>query len=178
MQTASQALSTWNPGSLTEAKPAAPQVVHDVFEALRGQLGSKLVALYGAVPVATVQAEWALGLAGFHPSEIARGLAACRNREFAPVLGEFTRLCRPTLDPEIAWLEAQAGMTERAAGRNGTWSHPAVYRAGRDFQHELRTGSFAQHRKAWEWRLNREFALGWEGASPADQLRHLPAPAP
>lgn len=172
MQTAANALSTWTPASLIETEHAPLAVVEAVFGSLEGQLGAKLADLYGGVPAETVKSEWAQGLAGFHPSELKRGLHACRSRVFAPTLGEFLRMCRPALDPEIGWLEAQAGMRERAAGGNGDWTHPAVYRAASGFEHELRSSSFRDQRKAWEWRLAREMARGWdEPEAPQSQLR-------
>lgn len=168
MQTVSKALSTWSPGSLRDTEPADLAVVTTVFNALQGQLGSKVSVLWANVPVATVHEEWALGLAGYDQSEIDRGLAVCRTRLHAPVLGEFLRMCRPALDPELAWLEAQAGMADRARGLRGDWTHPAVYRAARGFEYELRGGAYVAHRKQWEWRLEREFARGW-GDVPAPQ---------
>lgn len=161
MQQAANALSTWNPGSLTD-QPAVPQAwVETIFTRLSAQLGSKIADLYGGVPADTVKTEWAEALSGFEPAEIARGLKSCQTRAFAPTLGEFLRLCRPALDPEVAWLEAQEGMAARGHGKTGDWSHPAVYRAASGFEHELRTGSYKQHRKSWDWRLDREMRKGW-----------------
>lgn len=161
MQQAANALSTWNPAALTE-QPSVPETwIEAIFTRLSAQLGTKVADLWGGVPPETVKAEWAEALASFDPREISRGLKACQTRAFAPTLGEFLRLCRPALDPEIAWLEAQDGMRARGQGHLGEWSHPAVYRAASGFEHELRSGSFAQHRKVWTWRLEREMRKGW-----------------
>lgn len=160
MQQAANALSTWTPGSLTD-EPAVPETwVESIFTRLSAQLGAKVADLWGGVPPETVKTEWAEALSSFEPSEISRGLKACQTRAFAPTLGEFLRLCRPALDPEIAWLEAAEGMAARARGQTGEWSHAAVYRAASGFEHELRAGSFAQHRKVWTWRLEREMRKG------------------
>lgn len=161
MQQAANALSTWNPGSLSD-EPAVPETwIEAIFTRLSAQLGTKVADLWGGVPPETVKTEWAEALSSFDPTEISRGLKACQTRAFAPTLGEFLRLCRPSLDPEIAWLEAAEGMAQRAHGQLGEWSHPAVYRAASGFEHELRSGSFAQHRKSWTWRLEREMRKGW-----------------
>jgi hypothetical protein len=62
------------------------------------------------------------------------------------------------------------------AWQQGEWTHPAVYRAASGFEHELRTGTFAQHRKAWTWRLEREMRKGWllGVPKPAQALENNP----
>lgn len=177
MQTASQALSTWNPGALTDPGAVPVAWVEMIFTRLSAQLGSKVADLYGGVPPATVKAEWADALAGFDPSEISRGLKCCQTRVFAPTLGEFLRLCRPALDAETAWLEAADGMAQRVTGETGDWTHPAVYRAARGLEHELRSGSFKEHRRMWEWRLERELRKGWGNPVPPSLMR-LPSMGP
>lgn len=59
--------------------------------------------------------------------EIKAGLSACR-RTFAwpPSLPEFISLCRPGLEPSVAWNEAVKQIALRAEGRD-KWSHPAIY---------------------------------------------------
>lgn len=171
MEHASSALSMWKPGALTEREPIPETWVEAIFTRLSAQLGSKIADLYGGVDPAAVKTEWADALSGFDPSEISRGLTACQARVFAPTLGEFLRLCRPALDPEIAWLEAVEGMAARENGRNGEWSHPAVYRAASSMAYELRTSDFKAQRKRWEWLLNREFPKGWLLGVPGSMVR-------
>lgn len=161
MKSASQALSTWNPGALTDRQPLPTEWVERIFTRLEAQLGAKLLDLYANADNDAVKAEWAEALSGFDPSEILRGIQGCQTRVFAPTLGEFLRLCRPALNPEIAWLEAHDGMFQRERGHVGDWSHPAVYRAAHQMAFELRAGSFKEHRKRWEWLLDREFRKGW-----------------
>lgn len=172
-----QALSTWTP-DLSLEQPAVPETwVEAIFTRLHAQLGSKVADLYAGVPAQAVKAEWAEALAGFDSREIRRGLKCCQTRVFAPSLGEFLRLCRPALDPEVAWLEAVAGTQLRAQGHVGDWSHPAVYRTAREFEHELRTGTYRQHRKSWEWRLELEFRKGWQQdvPKPPQTIQRQPA---
>lgn len=172
MQQAANALSTWNPGSLAHRDAVPETWVEAIFTRLSAQLGAKVADLFAGVPPATVKAEWAEALAGFDPSEISRGLKSCQTRAFAPTLGEFLRLCRPALDPEIAWTEAAEGMRFRESGSgDGEWSHPAVYRAAQSMAYELRCSSFRECRKRWEWQLGREFAKGWGEAVPPSRLR-------
>jgi len=168
------ALSTAKPASLAE--PLPQRWVARIFDRLTAQLGAKVADLYAGVPAENVQAEWSSALAGFAPEEIDRGLRACQTRAFAPTLGEFTRLCRPGLDPELAWFEAGEGMRARENGEVGEWTHPAVYRAASQFAFELKTATFSQVRRRWEWTLQREFAKGWGESVPAPvaRIEHKP----
>ena len=119
--------------------PLPTPLVEQVFTRLTAQLGAKIADLYAGVDPVNVKAEWADGLAGYSYDEIMRGLKACQTRIFPPTLGEFCRFCRPALDPETAWLEAQACMAQREAGAVGDWTHAAVFRAAQAMGFELRT---------------------------------------
>lgn len=175
MQKPTQTPSTLNPESLPRQPPSVKRV-EQVFARLYGQLGAKVGELFKGVPPEMVKSEWALGLEDCRPEEIERGLAAVRGRPFAPVLGEFLRLCRPALDAETAWLEAVEGLRERLAGRTGSWSHPAIYRAAHVLSFELRTSAYAAQRKRWEWVLQRELAKGWgdDVSAPVPRLATPP----
>ena len=154
--------------------------VGKIFERLAGQLGNKMLDLFAGVKPELVQAEWAQGLAGFSGDEIAAGLNACQSRKFAPNLGEFLLLCRPCLDGEIAWHEAEAGLRARRSGLIGQWSHPAVYRAAQVMQEALRHSNFKGSRNRWEHVLRTEFAKGWgaEVAAPASEIAYQPTLTP
>lgn len=158
------------------AEPLPQRWVARIFDRLTAQLGAKVADLYAGVPAENVQAEWSEALAGFTPAEIERGVRACQTRVFAPTLGEFVRLCRPGLDPELAWFEACEGMKARELGAPGEWTHPAVYRAAGQFAYELKTAGFAQMRRRWEWTLQREFAKGWgeDVPAPTQRIEHKP----
>lgn len=153
------------------AQPIPREWIARVFQRLTAQLGAKVADLYAGVPQAHVQAEWAAGLAGYHESEISRGVAACRERVFAPTLGEFLHLCRPALDPERAWLEAADGLRARDAGEVGQWSHPAVWRAATAMSVEVRGGEFRQHRTRWAYVLDQHLRAGWGEPVPPPQQR-------
>lgn len=165
--------STYKPDASTSPvhTPLDAQQVGLVFQRLQAQLGAKLADLWHGVPPAQVKEEWADALGGFRGSEIKRGLDACQRRAFPPTLGEFTNLCRPALDPEIAWREATEGMRARVNGELGEWSHPAVYRAAAAMAYELRSKSFKEARKVWTVTLDREFARGWIRDVPDAPLR-------
>lgn len=180
-------LSTPKPGSLADAAAVPRASVAWLFERLTAQFGARMADLYAAPVDASappdvqrrtaatftqrVQEEWALGLAGYHREEIQRGLAACRERGFAPNLGEFVQLCRPGLNPEWAWHEARDCLRQRDAGAVGNWSHPAIWRAASEMSPEVRGGDYQRHRTRWTYVLRREFAAGWGEAPPKPAMR-------
>lgn len=168
-------LAPSTPGSV----PLPVHMVEDLFTRLTAQLGVKVADLFAGIKPENVKAEWADGLAGFRDDEIMRGLKACQTRVFAPTLGEFCRLCRPALDAEFAWIEAVDGMASRRAGQVGQWSHPAVHRAAQTMTFELQSRSFNECRRAWGFRLEREFAKGWveDVPPPAMRIEHQPGKA-
>lgn len=147
-----------------------------LFQRIRGQLGNKFAEMFAA-DLPTALEEWAMGLVGFRQHEIDRGLTECSNRKFAPTLGEFKHFCRPTLDPQFAWLEAVDGIKARDKGETGEWSHPAVYRAVMAMSYDFRRGSFQQLRVQWERILTKEFENGWgDPVLPVpERVEHQPA---
>lgn len=171
MQTVMTAFSTSKLTSLPLDPPLPQRAVAEVFRSLNAQFGAKLADLYAGVPAADVQAEWATRLAGFRRHELERGLAACAARTFAPTLGEFAAQCRPALDPEQAWWEAEACMRQRDEGAIGDWTHPAIYRAACSMPFELRGGDLKQNRKRWAAALKRELAVGFGDGVPPPAIR-------
>ncbi len=161
--------STFQAASL--ATPLPKSAIEHLFERFTAQLGSKVADLWAGVPPEHIHAEWGVALADFRPEEIDRGLRSCQTRQFAPTLGEFTRLCRPALDAEVAFLEAGAGLRARDTGEVGVWTHPAVFRAACTMSVEVRAGSWRESRKRWEWALARELEAGWRKDVPPPPLR-------
>lgn len=164
MQVTTKTSSTSTPALPPDALPQA--YVGRLFERLAGQLGPKMMDIYVGMNHELVQYEWATGLAGFSKEELKRGLASCQHRKFAPNLGEFAHLCRPSLDPEIAWDEAVAGLAARSRGEAWVWPHPAVWRAAAAMSHEIRTSVYRLCRIRWDYRLRTEFAAGWGDGVP------------
>ena len=156
--------------------PVPTRWVEYLFARLAAILGGSMSNVYASADPDRVKAEWAEALAGFSADEVKRGLAATRTRRFAPNLPEFLHLCRPALDPELAWIEAEHGMASRTKGERFGWSHPAVYWAGRQFSFELRSSSYEQCRKRWAAALTAEFAKGAWAAPPDPTQRRIAAP--
>ena len=170
--------------SSAEARPAPAAVpvpwIERLFDRLRVILGPRLADLFAGAPVEDVKREWGEALAGFTGEEIKRGLDETRTRRFPPSLPEFLHLCRPGLDPEVAWYEAEQGLRAHAEKRAFPWSHPAIYWAARDstFAPAIRGESFSKHRKRWEIHLKAEFAKGaWANPPDPTQRRIAAAPA-
>lgn len=154
--------------------PAIPvHWVEDLFARLGAILGAKFADAVGTGDIDLVKREWSQALVDFSAREVQRGLAACRTRKFAPNLGEFLHLCRPALDPELAWLEAERGLKAHGAGQAFEWSHPAVYWTAADMALEIRSTSFATQRKRWESLLGIWFAQRKWPAIPDPTARRI-----
>ena len=147
--------------------------VEDLFARLSAILGGAMSNVYASADPELVKAEWAEALAGFSAEEVKRGLAGCRTRKFAPNLGEFLHLCRPALDPEFAWIEAEKGLRSFTDGTPFDWSHPAVYWAARGMAYDIRTGSFERMRKRWEAALREQFGAGYWASPPDPSAKRL-----
>lgn len=161
--------------AVSSSVPAIPESwVEKLFRRLEAILGARMGDVYHAADKDQVKREWAEALYGYSDEELRRGIAATRTRKFPPNLPEFLHLCRPALDPEIAWIEAEEGLRAHAKGVAFPWSHAAVYWAGRRMATELRAGDgFAKHRKRWEVVIAAEFAKGAWASPPDPTLRRL-----
>lgn len=141
--------------------------VRELFSRLLHIVGpAELGRMIGGADPDAFRSTWAEHLGGFTRAEIARGLAEASNRRFPFRLGEFKNWCRPALDPEVAWHEAEMGLRDRDRGLCGEWTHPAVFRAASRLAREVRTGDFTKHRARWSAVLKRELSHGigeWPG---------------
>lgn len=129
--------------------------------------------------VQDVRRTWAEHLAGFTKRELERGLKAVSESKFTPTLPEFKRMCRPCLDPETAWWEADHCLLQRDKGLVGDWTHPAVWRAARQMSSQIRGGDYQKHKTHWAVVLKRELAKGvGDGVPPPPQvLGYTPSPS-
>jgi hypothetical protein len=160
-----------------DGDPIPTRWVEDLFARLTAIVGSAMGTVYAGADPELVKSEWAEALAGFSAEEVKRGIAATRTRRFPPNLPEFLHLCRPALDPEVAWHEAEAGMRAHAAQQDFAWSHPAVFWAAREFSYELRTSNFTACRKRWEPTLAAMWSLrAWPAVPDATAPRIASSP--
>lgn len=131
--------------------------VEDLFARLSAIYGGAMANVYASSDPDLVKREWATALGGFSAAEVKGGLAACRTRKFAPNLGEFLHLCRPALDPEVAFVEAERGLQAHRMGEVFQWSHPAVYCAAASMSFDITSRPFRELRKRWEAELSEQF---------------------
>lgn len=136
------------------------------------KLIDRLHALYGAqflrqwegLEKNALALAWSDELTGYTGEEIARGLAECKTRPFPPTLPEFLVLCRPPINPEVAFHEAAYCMAQRRRGERGDWTHPAIFHAAvKVGQHDVLTYAYATLKARWHKALSDELARGdWD----------------
>ena len=145
------------PASSTSPQPCSHRLpdawVERLFARLSALYGARLADLWRGADLEEVKDVWAVELADLSGEEIARGLAACRDRKFPPTLPEFRELCRPPIDFEAAFREAceQTRLREMGLDR---WSSPAIYwAAARIGNWDLRDSSYQAIAKRWQAEL-------------------------
>jgi hypothetical protein len=169
-------LTLWQPKS-EKADPLPTEWVEALFKKIAARYGSLFADRFGAVPHKLLVEEWGSELAGYTGAEIKRGLDGLRGCKFPPTLPEFAELCRPGIDVQAAFIEAQNNMGQRERGGNPDWSHPAIYWAAVEYgTYDLRHASFSPGPQTkWARLLREQLERGaWEPIPEA--LMALPAP--
>jgi len=110
------------------------------------------------------------------PDDVARGVRACRRAyDWPPSLTEFLKMCRVSVDPESAYVEAVRQMAAREVGGD-VWSHPAIFWAAVEFgTWDLRNASAYDRVRA---RWSRILAQKLMGSCPPVPVAALALPAP
>lgn len=151
----------------------------DWIEALFDQMllayGKKFTDQWGGTDPDKLYEHWRLQLSGYTPAEITRGVAALESRDWPPTLPEFKKLCRPPVDPIVAYYEAVEGVTARERGENGNWSHPAIFWAAASMAHDLKSMGYSALKAHWEKALTEQMEKGQWAPIP-DVMVALPAP--
>jgi hypothetical protein len=167
------------PTSSTSTPNALPDAwIERLFNRMEDRYGSLWAERYGAFPRARVMRTWAEDLADMSRDELARGVAACRDRKYPPTLPEFRELCRPSIDYEQAFLEAVEQMRKRATGED-VWSTPAVYWAATKLAGDLQAHPYASLKGRWQAALDEAVQSVRTGKLPAEVPKRrdaLPAP--
>ena len=87
--------------------------------------------------------------AGLTPAEVAYGIERCTDLyDWPPSLPEFLKACRPAIDPERAYHEANEQMRLREDGKD-RWSSPMVYWAAVSLGNDLRNNHYGAISKRW-----------------------------
>lgn len=80
-----------------------------------------------AKQIGEMKAYWAVKLSVLTDAELLRGYNSLQTRPWPPTLPEFMAMCRPYLEPAVAFDEACVQGRRREMGMDDRWSHPAIY---------------------------------------------------
>lgn len=155
--------------------PLPESWVEQLFQKMLLDYGKKFTDMWGSADMDLLISHWSRELGVFTDAELLRGTAAMAHQNWPPSLPEFKALCRPPIDPMVAFHEAQAGMLARAAGRMGEWSHQAIFWAAMQLGPAVTEQLYTSVRPRWEKALADAFAVGRWQPIPAPMLV-LPAP--
>ena len=161
--------------SSTSTTPLPEKWVERLFERMLLEYGKRFGDQWEKADMDKLIAHWANELAGYSRAELKRGVDALSTREWPPTLPEFKKLCRRPLDATAAYYEAIAGTQERANGKYGKWSHPAIYWAAMPLSFDLREQTYSQIKTRWEAALNEQLDKGEWPEIPQPMVA-LPAP--
>jgi hypothetical protein len=166
---------TTAPSTSLQPDPLPESWVEKLFHRMLLDYGKKFTDQWGGADADELIAHWARQMAGYSGDEIGRGLRALDGMSWPPTLPEFKKLCRPPVDPMVAFHEAQAGMLARAAGRHGEWSHPAIFWAAMRLGPDITGQLYNAVRPRWEKLLAESLERGEWSPVPAAAVA-LPAP--
>lgn len=127
--------------------------IEKLFERLSAYYGARFADMWRGCDLEGVKQVWATELGDCTREEIARGVAACRTRDWPPTLPEFLKLCRPAIDYERAFLEAIDQMRKREHGED-VWSSPAVFWAACKLGGDLRAHPYQAIKGRWHAALD------------------------
>lgn len=160
----------------TSPKPAPLSWVESLFARMQGMYGNKFLDMWRDSDIALVKQLWADEMGKLAPEDLKRGYVALMTRDWPPSLPEFVRMCKPSVDPTVAYYEAVNGVQARERGEVGTWSHPAIFWASVAVSaHDLKHQSYSQLKPRWEKALQDEMDKGQWAPIPEPMLA-LPAP--
>lgn len=147
-----------------------------VVSEMRLMYGAKFGQQWQGLTPRELKESWDQKLSGMTEVEIRAGLVACLSRDWPPTVPEFLRLCRPWMNPEVAYHEAVHGMSCRRGGEIGQWSHPAIYWAAvATGTHDLLNSTYSTMKARWERAFSDELSKGQWAAIP-EVREALPAP--
>lgn len=162
--------------SLTSTRPVPLSWVESLFARMQAMYGNKFIDMWRDADLPTVKAMWADEMGKLNSEELRRGYGALMTRDWPPTLPEYIRMCKPSIDPTVAYYEAVNGMQARERGEHGKWSHPAIFWAAvKVSAYDLKHIGFSQIKTRWEKALSDEMEKGEWSAVPEPMIA-LPAP--
>lgn len=165
-------------GTSQASQSALPDTwMERLFQKMEDRFGDLWANRYGAFPRARVKQTWAEDLGDLSGEEVARGVSGCKSSKFPPTLPEFRALCRPPVDFEGSFVEAQQQMAAREAGQD-RWSNPAIFWAAVTIgSFDLRNGAWVVLEKRWRKVFQAELDKGEWQPVPVRAIA-LPPPVP
>lgn len=137
--------------------------------------GNKFLDMWRDADIVTVKKLWAEEMSKLSNEELKRGFTALMQQDWPPSLPTYIKLCKPSVDPLVAYYEAIAGLQARQKGEVGTWSHPAIFHAAKGLQFDLLNLTYSQMKTRWERAFSEEMEKGEWPAIPVPMVA-LPAP--
>jgi hypothetical protein len=116
--------------STSTHQPLPISWVESLFKRMSWAYGSRFADMWAGVDPAELKQYWAHRLGELSNAELTTGYRALESRDWPPTLPEFIKLCRPNLDPEVAFHEALEQGRKRELGNPNepdVWSHAAIY---------------------------------------------------
>lgn len=145
-----------------QEQPSVPiQWVEKLFSRMQACYGNRFLDMFANANMDDVKTIWGQQMYLLSKDELCRGVAALMTREWPPSLPDFFKLCRPTIDAEVAYFEALEQGVAREEGKSNVWSSPAIYWAWRAIGgYEFRSQSYAYLKGRWSKVLADEVAKG------------------
>lgn len=144
--------------------------VKALFNKMAFSYGVKFADQWKGIDPDGIKRHWAQKLFVLTTDELTRGVLRLDSRAWPPTLPEFLALCRPPIDPSVAFHEAleQGAKRERCDPENpDVWSSPAIFWAWR------RLGAYECARHPYTVLRGR-----WEAALAAELEREVIEPVP
>jgi len=139
--------------------------IEKIFEKMKFQFGKSYYDKWGAIDGKQSMIYWGKELFDLTAQELRRGYEAISHQVFAINVAEFRRLCRPDVDPVVAYYTALNQGERREKGEMGDWPHPAIYWAWAKIgSFDFRNLGYTQLKPRWEAALHEQFAKSkWDG---------------
>lgn len=162
--------SNWPEGAIPE------RWIESLFNKMLDYYGAKFADQWRGTDSDTVKRIWAAELGKLTEAQMVAGVEKLKTRDWPPTLPEFIKLCKPSVDPTVAYYEAVNGIQARERGEKGQWSHPAIFWAAIEISaFDLRNQTYSQIKARWEKALSDQMEKG-EWAAVPDPLLALPEP--
>ena len=149
--------------------------IESLFEKMTFTYGAKFADQWKGIDPAGLKRHWATELGKFSGDELKAGVEKLKTRDWPPTLPEFEKLCKPSIDPTVAYYEAVSGVQARSNGKMGSWSSPAVYWAAMPLAFDLGSLSYSLIKTRWEAALAKQIEKGEWDVIPVP-MDALPAP--